>query len=203
MKRSGKKKDNKANSVEHLRLAVLGVGSVGKSALTMQFIQNLFVEDTDPTIAETYNKSVIVDKETSELEIIDTAGQEEYVGLRDQYMQPGDGFLVVFSVTDRQSFEQVQDFRKHITRVKESDFFPFCLIGNKIDLEDDRAVSYEEAKQVADEYSVPYLETSAKTGHNVELMFHELVRQVRRFRLANDMMKKQHGSSSDTSCVIL
>ena len=75
-------------------------GGVGKSALTIQLIQNHFVDEYDPTIEDSYRKQVVIDGETCLLDILDTAGQEEYSAMRDQYMRTGEGFLIVFAVNN-------------------------------------------------------------------------------------------------------
>jgi len=80
-------------NLEEMKLAVVGGGGVGKSALTVQFIQNVFLEEYDPTIEDSYRKHAKVEDKTCFLEILDTAGQEEYKALRDQYMTSASGFF--------------------------------------------------------------------------------------------------------------
>jgi Ras-related protein R-Ras2 len=72
---------------------------------------------------------------------LDTAGQEEFSAMREQYMRSGEGFLLVFSLTDRNSFEEIYKFHKQILRVKDRDEFPMMLVANKCDLEHQRVVS--------------------------------------------------------------
>ena len=75
------------------------------------------------------------------MDILDTAGQEEYSAMREQYMRKGEGFLLVYSIASRQSFEEIMMYRQHILRVKDRDQFPMILVGNKCDLEAERQVS--------------------------------------------------------------
>ncbi|GFS31787.1 ras-related protein R-Ras2 [Trichonephila inaurata madagascariensis] len=82
------------------KLVVVGGGGVGKSALTIRFIQSYFVVDYDPTIEDSYTKQCVIDGQVARLDILDTAGQEEFSAMREQYMRSGEGFLLVFSVTD-------------------------------------------------------------------------------------------------------
>ena len=107
-------------------------GGVGKSALTIQFIQNHFVEEYDPTIEDSYRKQAVIDGETCLLDILDTAGQEEYSAMRDQYMRTGEGFLCVFAVDNMKSFEDIESYRRQIRRVKDADDIPMiresCLV---------------------------------------------------------------------------
>ena len=96
-------------------------GGVGKSALTIQLIQNHFVDEYDPTIEDSYRKQVVIDGETCLLDILDTAGQEEYSAMRDQYMRTGEGFLIVFAVNNAKSFEDITAYREQIKRVKDAE----------------------------------------------------------------------------------
>lgn len=116
--------------------------------------------------------------------VLDTAGQEEFCAMREQYMRSGEGFLLVFALTDRNSFADIRNFQKQILRVKDRDEFPMLLVGNKSDLKHHRQVSREEAQQFSDSVGVPYIECSAKEGINVVEAFHELVRIIRKFHLA-------------------
>lgn len=90
-------------------------GGVGKSALTIQLIQNHFIDEYDPTIEDSYRKQVVVDGETCLLDILDTAGQEEYSAMRDQYMRTGEGFLCVFAVNNIKSFEDIKQYREQVS----------------------------------------------------------------------------------------
>ena len=99
-------------------------GGVGKSALTIQFVQSTFIEEYDPTIEDSYKKLVVIDGETCRLDILDTAGQEEYSAMRDQYMRTGDGFLCVFAIDNMKSFEDIELYRGLIRRVKDADDIP-------------------------------------------------------------------------------
>uniref|UniRef100_A0A4W5P1S9 small monomeric GTPase n=1 Tax=Hucho hucho TaxID=62062 RepID=A0A4W5P1S9_9TELE len=144
------------------KLVVVGAGGVGKSALTIQLIQNHFVDEYDPTIEDSYRKQVVIDGETCLLDILDTAGQEEYSAMRDQYMRTGEGFLCVFAINNIKSFEDVHLYREQINRVKDSDSVPMVLVGNKSDL-GSRSVESRQAQELARGYGVPFVETSAKT----------------------------------------
>jgi hypothetical protein len=79
------------------------------------------------------------------LDVLDTAGQEEYSAMREQYMRTGEGFLLVYSITDRQSFEEIMTFQQQILRVKDKDYFPMIVVGNKCDLDGERQVSTQGA----------------------------------------------------------
>jgi GTPase KRas protein len=90
---------------------------------------------------DSYRKQCVIDEEVALLDVLDTAGQEEYSAMREQYMRTGEGFLLVYSITSRQSFEEILTFQQQILRVKDKDYFPIIVVGNKCDLENERQVS--------------------------------------------------------------
>jgi len=182
------------------KLVVVGGGGVGKSALTIQFIQSHFVQDYDPTIEDSYRKQCVIDDKVAHLDILDTAGQEEFSAMREQYMRTGEGFVLVFSVTDRSSFDEIPKFNSQILRVKDKEEFPMVLVGNKCDLEAERTVSTAEAQEVARNMKLPYLEASAKTRINVDLAFFDLVRAI---RTAQFVPEKENKKKKKKKCTIL
>ena len=169
---------NKSNIREY-KLVVVGGGGVGKSALTIQLVHSHFVDEYDPTIEDSYRKQAVIDGKVVIMDILDTAGQEEYSAMREQYMRTGEGFLLVYSVTSRTSFEELMTFYQQIQRVKDADYVPVVVVGNKSDLEDERQVSYEEGMYLAKQMNAPFLETSAKQAINVDEAFYTLVRLAR------------------------
>lgn len=184
------------------KLVVVGDGGVGKSALTIQFVQKHFVPDYDPTIEDSYTRHADVDGRWCILDVLDTAGQEEFSAMREQYMRKGDGFLVCFSVTDPVSFESVSNFVTQILRVKDRESCPMLLVGNKIDLSTGRRVATDEAQKLADSLSLPYIETSAKdppTHHqSADAAFYSLVRLVRQEQDATSSADNKRSSSHRT-----
>ena len=145
------------------KIVVLGSGGVGKSALTVQFVQGIFVEKYDPTIEDSYRKQVEVDGQQCMLEILDTAGTEQFTAMRDLYMKNGQGFVLVYSITAQSTFNDLQDLKEQILRVKDSDEVPMVLVGNKCDLEDERVVGKDQGLNMAKMFgSCSFMETSAK-----------------------------------------
>uniref|UniRef100_G1LVA0 RAP1B, member of RAS onco family n=1 Tax=Ailuropoda melanoleuca TaxID=9646 RepID=G1LVA0_AILME len=144
------------------KLVVLGSGGVGKSALTVQFVQGIFVEKYDPTIEDSYRK-------------------EQFTAMRDLYMKNGQGFALVYSITAQSTFNDLQDLREQILRVKDTDDVPMILVGNKCDLEDERVVGKEQGQNLARQWNnCAFLESSAKSKINVNEIFYDLVRQINR-----------------------
>eukprot|EP01115_Flamella_aegyptia_P007507 TRINITY_DN3116_c0_g2_i1.p1 TRINITY_DN3116_c0_g2~~TRINITY_DN3116_c0_g2_i1.p1 ORF type:complete len:196 (-),score=26.62 TRINITY_DN3116_c0_g2_i1:82-669(-) len=161
-----------------IKIVMLGGGGVGKSAITMQFIQNTFISDYDPTIENSYRKQITVDEEAVVLDVLDTAGQEDYAAMRDSQIRSGNGFLCVYSIISPESFSELNDFRERVLQVKDRDEVPLILIGNKCDLAKSRKVKKAEGEKLAEEYNVPFYECSAKAKINIDQAFEECVRLV-------------------------
>merc|ERR1712113_519885 len=105
--------------VTDIRITVLGGGGVGKTAFTIQLVSHHFVEFYDPTIESSYRQQFMIDEEIAMLDILDTAGQEEYTALQSQWIRQGEGFVVLYSITDRSTFDEVEKFRTKILNVKD------------------------------------------------------------------------------------
>jgi len=113
------------------------------------------------------------------LEILDTAGTEQFAAMRDLYMKNGAGFLLVYSITSQGTFSDLQDIREQILRVKDTDDVPMILIGNKCDLESDRVIGRDQGQQLARSWgNCTFMETSAKARINVAEAFTDLVSQI-------------------------
>jgi len=146
---------------------------------------------------------VVIDSQSCMLEVLDTAGQEEYTALRDQWIRDGEGFVLVYSITSRSSFTRIRKFHSQIQRVKESSSAgsptssyltsplsptigggqaPVMLVGNKSDRVTEREVSTQEGSALAKEMGCDFVEASAKNCINVEKAFYEVVRSLRRQR---------------------
>ncbi|NWU57925.1 RAL protein, partial [Dromas ardeola] len=168
------KSKNQSSLALH-KVIMVGSGGVGKSALTLQFMYDEFVEDYEPTKADSYRKKVVLDGEEVQIDILDTAGQEDYAAIRDNYFRSGEG--------------------EQILRVKaEEDKIPLLVVGNKSDLEERRQVPVEEARSKAEEWGVQYVETSAKTRANVDKVFFDLMREIRAKKMSEN--KDKNGKKS-------
>jgi small GTP-binding protein len=132
----------------------------------------------DPTIENNYRKQLDVDGRFVILEILDTAGQDEFRGLIDQHLVAGDGFVLVFSVTERKSLNLLSEFHSAILQTKDKESFPMILVGNKIDLP--REITKADGEAVADKWNIPYIETSAKKNENIADIFLRLIRDIRK-----------------------
>ncbi|KEG13829.1 putative small GTP-binding protein RAB6 [Trypanosoma grayi] len=160
-------------------VVVLGGGGVGKSCLTIQYIQGHFVDKYDATIEDVYRKPIDIDNEPAVLTIVDTAGQDAFGAMRDQYLKKGQGFVLVYSITDAESFQQLKRIYAQLRRVKGDQPVPCVVVGNKIDETNYRAVASEEGSQFASQTKCPFLEVTAKNRRMAEEVFETLVRTIR------------------------
>ncbi|CAD6186694.1 unnamed protein product [Caenorhabditis auriculariae] len=165
-------------NMREFKVVVLGSGGVGKSALTVQFVSSTFIEKYDPTIEDFYRKEIEVDGQPCVLEILDTAGTEQFSSMRDLYIKNGQGFVVVYSITSQQTFHDIKTMRDQIVRVKGSESVPILLVGNKCDLSHQRQVRTDEGLALAEYWSCPFTECSAKNNQNVNVTFAEIVREM-------------------------
>eukprot|EP00009_Paramoeba_aestuarina_P002599 CAMPEP_0201514708 /NCGR_PEP_ID=MMETSP0161_2-20130828/6473_1 /ASSEMBLY_ACC=CAM_ASM_000251 /TAXON_ID=180227 /ORGANISM="Neoparamoeba aestuarina, Strain SoJaBio B1-5/56/2" /LENGTH=210 /DNA_ID=CAMNT_0047911337 /DNA_START=55 /DNA_END=687 /DNA_ORIENTATION=- len=166
---------------KHHKITLLGDIGVGKTAHVIQLCSNHFVEEYDPTIEDSYRKRVVVDNESLLLELLDTCYCAEYQAMQDSWVSDSEAFMLVYSITDRTSYEGLEKFVNQIFRYKEfrKSFVPICLVGNKCDLEDDRQVGTEEGNMAAQDLGALFFETSAKDRINIEESYYDLVRLIR------------------------
>jgi len=173
-----------------LYIVLVGAGGVGKSATTITYVRDVWVSDYDPTIEDSHRKQVTIDGEDSLLHILDTAGQEEYLSMQDQWYRDGEGFLLMYSIASKKSFSEIARKRDRIRKIKDSDTVPMILVGNKSDLENVREVSTEEGANLAAQFGIPFFETSAKNRINIDESFSQLVREIRNKRKEVPKVKK-------------
>ena len=175
------------------KVLVIGDSSVGKSNLLLRFSDNIFHETFLPTIGVDFKiKNVTVKDKSVKLNIWDTAGQERFKTITAAYYKGAHGILVVFDITDRESFNNVTNWLNEIKKNAGVNVVKI-LIGNKSDLESGRKVSFEEANKMAESQGMVYLETSAKNRINVDESFMELTKSIYEQLPEKDKMSKGEG----------
>lgn len=189
--------------MDKFKVVVMGPGGVGKTALILQFVSGHFLTDYDPTIEDFYTKEVYVDGSPTALEILDTAGQEQYAAMRERYIQNGDGFILIYSITSEDSLSTIRQIKGQIEKIKHEFSPPILLVGNMCDMEEKRNVGTHDGKMLAREWGCPFLETSAKTYCNVQDIFQEIVRERKRKETRLKDSQRKETRLKDCHCVCL
>ncbi|KND01394.1 hypothetical protein SpCBS45565_g03555 [Spizellomyces sp. 'palustris'] len=162
------------------KIAVLGSRAVGKSSLTVQFVENHFAETYYPTIENTFTKTVRHPTTHQEyaLEIYDTAGQDEYSILNSKHALGIHGYVIVYSIASRASFEMCSVVRDKILNYTGMEWVPMVLVANKLDLQMQRQVSTEEGERLAKEWRCSFVECSAKMNQGVAKAFETMLSEI-------------------------
>ena len=162
------------------KLVILGGGAVGKSAITVQLVSGHFVQIYDPTIEDSYRTSISVDGQLVALDILDTAGQEEYSALRDSYVRSGDAYICVCSLTSMQSLVELHGFLSQIKMILDVDNYdetPIIIAANKCDMTEQIEVTDQDLDAIKNDNGIDYIKTSAKNRINITLLFETVIRK--------------------------
>ncbi|KAF9342528.1 Ras GTPase [Mortierella sp. AD094] len=160
-------------------LIVIGGRGVGKTALIIQFTQLVFVEDFDPTFDEVNRKQCVIDDKAALLDIKEVMTYEGYAAWRETIIRHGEGFLFVYSTTSRNSFDEISDFHQEVLRLKGDVPIHAVLVATKSDLQQEREVSTQEGRELAERLHCQLIETSSKEKINVDESFYTLTREIR------------------------
>jgi len=183
--------------LREFKCVVMGSGGVGKSALTILNVSGVFVEKYDPTIEDTYRKVYDLEGVQYVMEILDTAGTEQFTAQTDFYTRDGHGFVLVYSITSMSSFAEIPGIIERVTRIKNVEKVAMIICGNKCDLVDQRVVMEDEGRSIAKKWDCIFFETSAKTGVNTTKIFPTLIKEIVKLYPENDKEKKKG------KCIIL
>uniref|UniRef100_A0A7N6FHI0 small monomeric GTPase n=1 Tax=Anabas testudineus TaxID=64144 RepID=A0A7N6FHI0_ANATE len=160
-----------SNKICQFKLVLLGESAVGKSSLVLRFVKGQFHEYQESTIGAAFlTQTVCLDDTTVKFEIWDTAGQERYHSLAPMYYRGAQAAIVVYDITNTDTFTRAKNWVKELQR-QASPNIVIALAGNKADLANKRAVDFQEAQAYADDNSLLFMETSAKTAMNVNEIF--------------------------------
>ncbi|KAK6190066.1 hypothetical protein SNE40_002005 [Patella caerulea] len=182
--------NGRAKTTDVTKLAVIGRAAVGKSALVVRFLTRRFIWEYDPTLECSYKHTTNIDEEPVVMEILDTAGQEENIN-REGYVKWADGFILVYSITDRQSFEDVVNVKQYLDDVKKTNV-QCVLVGNKVDLLHERKVDFCEGEMAAQDMACAFFETSVSDGReDITEIFHELHRDIKRRKMMENKGRRR------------
>ncbi len=188
--------------IEDIKVITLGNSAVGKSSFIIKYIDNSFTLYYTATLGIDFKQKKIKLKDGRDvrLRIFDTAGQERYKSVSASFIKKADGVILIYDIGEKDSFEAVENWIKSIREIGK-DKLPIILVGNKCDLSDDkRQVSLKEGQDKANEFNIPFYETSCKEGINIKEVFEKLVDDImekgskninREYKILNKGKKKE------------
>lgn len=188
----------------HCRVVVIGDASVGKTSLLNQLIEHTFHEHEQSTVGANYQLYVEeIDGIKIEIQVWDTAGQEKFRSLGPIYYRNSNGAIILFDMTSRKSFEDLDEWIQSLTNVTGNSTVVF-IVGNKSDLTENYQVSMSEVNEWAKQMNYNVIFTSAKTGKNVQQLFHEMSVELLKSRTQNCHKTKkdvlQTANTEDEKC---
>ena len=182
MNQNGKDKSNSIENEENfdkkIKLMVIGETRVGKTSLIKKYAKNDFGESYLTTVGIDFQEKIIkLNEQTIRVQIWDTAGQERFRNIAKNYFNWSNGFLLVYDITLKESFEKLSFWYEQI-KLNSPEYTKCVLVGNKCDVEDKRDVTKEKTESFSKKYKINFLETSAKDGINVNEAFELLISEI-------------------------
>ena len=163
---------------EKIKVLTLGNGDVGKSSFITRYTEDKFLETYLLTTGfDVKTKDIVLNDKKYKIALYDTAGQERYRAMAYNVIKNADGIILMFSVTSQSSFDSISEWMKNIRNMKPKEF-PVILLGNKIDLEENRVISKKEGEELAQKYELSFYETSNKTGENIEKSCLDVINKI-------------------------
>ncbi|XP_053311559.1 GTPase RhebL1 [Spea bombifrons] len=167
--------------VKHRKVVMLGYPSVGKSSLAIHFVKGNFPKDYEPTIENTWSKTFVLGSDEFELDVVDTAGQDEYSLLPQSFIFGIHGYIVVYSVACSRSFQIARGLHRVLVDLRGKGLMPIVLVGNKNDLPaHSREVKTEEGRKLAESWGAAFLEVSAKSPEDSKQIFTKIIEEIDR-----------------------
>ena len=180
-------------------ITILGKGVVGKTSLINRFLNIEIPKNHDPTIEEKFKITKIINYEKLNLEILDTAGEKNYQNMFNSWVNKGDGFILVFAINDKESFDYLKNIKNKINEIK-GENIPIILIGNKIDLKDEREIDEKDIKELIKKWNVEFIECSAKENINCDVILNLIALKWKNYeknKNNNNNDKKKDKSNCD------
>jgi len=161
-----------------IKIMVLGNTAVGKTSFILKYTENTFQEVHLSTMGIDYKeKHIIIEGKKYRLSVYDTTDQERYKSLAFSLIKNTDGIILIYDVTNESSFKAVPDWIQS-AREKKGENYPMIILGNKIDLEDERKVKTEDGEELAQKYGLDFYEISNKENVNIENAILTLVKKI-------------------------
>ena len=179
-----------------VKIVLVGDSGTGKTNILMNYINNSFYSNSKSTVGvDFYSKSLNIKGNLIKFDIWDSSGQERYKSITTVYYKDAKGFLIVYDITSKTSFDNIEKWIDEILKVVQNPII--ILIGNKIDLNEGRTVSIEEALQKAEKYNCDFYEVSALDGKNIDFIFINLVYKILKKieKIEKDLQKESNNKN--------
>ena len=184
-----------------LHITILGKGVVGKTSLINRFLNIEIPKNHDPTIEEKFKITKIINYEKLNLEILDTAGEKNYQNMFNSWVNKGDGFILVFAINDKESFDYIKNIKNKINEIK-GENIPIILIGNKIDLKDERKIDEKDVKELIKKWNVEFIECSAKENINCDVILNLIALKWKNYEKNKNNNNNNKNDKSNCNCFI-
>ncbi|KAJ1360259.1 Debranching enzyme-associated RiboNuclease [Parelaphostrongylus tenuis] len=188
------------------RVAVFGAGGVGKSSIVQRFVKGTFSDNYVPTIEDTYRQVISCNqKNVCTLQITDTTGSHQFPAMQRLSISKGHAFILIYSVTSKQSLEELAPIVKTLMEVKGSSLseVPIMLVGNKSDDKERREVTTETGSKLAAKWGTGFIETSAKNNNNITELFQQLLAMEKKRTLALTMEDPDGKETKRKGCSLM
>ena len=182
--------------MKSVKVGMFGGGGVGKTSITLQFVKGEFTEGYIPTIEDEFIKGIEYKGETVQIEIIDTAGQDDFEAMRNRFMSAVDGFVYVYSILDPSSISALKDIHQTVLLAKGTKTIPCVVAANKCDLRNADSIPESEGEALGKEFGCSVYETSAKENKNIQ----ELYNNILELLLNKDEKKNDNKGDSEPGC---
>ena len=186
---------------KRLKLCLLGNTSVGKTALTNKFIDEKYQVDNEKTVEEQYDKYIKIKDEDCILQITDTGGLEDYQNTLSVWIKSSEGFLLVYSINDKDSFDGIKMRYEKIKKYKKKKPFSVIVVGNKNDLEKERQVDKEEVDKFCNENNLKHFEICSSNVEEINKIFMKIAKKIYKIKYpVVEEIIKEDTNKSDFCC---
>ncbi|KAJ3450025.1 ras-related protein rab-5c [Anaeramoeba flamelloides] len=190
------------SSINH-KIVFLGESAVGKSSLVIRFVNGKFSPSQEPTVGAAFlTKKITIKNVNYKLQIWDTAGQERYHSLAPMYYRGAGAAFIIYDITSYDTFEKSKKWIEELKKLGDPDV-RIALVGNKIDLVEERVIEKEKGQEYAEKNGLMFFETSAKTSENVDKLFIEMTQQLQSSKKLKKKINQDFSDSSDEGSITL
>ena len=188
----------------HYKHIIIGDSLSGKSSYMNKLLYDTFSNDKTTTIGVDFGVLYVsINNKTLKNHIWDTAGQETFKSIIRSYYRNSDGCILTFDVTNRKSFENINKWIDELQLYSNYEKLSVIIIGNKIDLENQRAVSMEEAEELSLKYDIPYIEVSVKNDINIKRAFYKLINLISKKKKIVELIEDNYMNNKITTLSLI